>query len=210
MPAQIDRRPGASQDSSGLMLYASSWKTISHSFLGGDYDNISYLPYRIGFAGAWLEAYEFTAGNLEFGWFSFQIPHDYAPGTDLIPYVAFAPSTDEVAGDSMWQFEYLCAQPGEVFASSTYDQFIEPVIANTQWQHHVAHGLIVPDCDNSFVPGSVIVCRIGRVGDNVQDTYVGGLIGLTCGFHYQSDRDGTVSLGFDPYDVASSEGNPAA
>lgn len=200
MPATIDRRPGASTDSEGLMLYAVGWKDNLASFLTGKVAGANVPSFSTLLDG--LSGYEFTASQLKEIWVSFHIGHDYAPGTLQYPHVHFSPDSDEVAGVVRWGVEYTIANSaGGVFPASRTVYIETDVPASSKSAHIIGE---VSDGDaisgDGLLPDAVLMCRYFRDGAHANDTYAGSVIGIYGDLHYQSDRDTTVNRIADFYE----------
>ena len=135
-------------------------------------------------------AYKFAINDKV--WFTFHVPHDIVPSTDLYFHVHWFPDGTN-ANSVKWQFEYAYAkgfdQAAFPFASSTTVS-VEQASPQVQYRHMVAEttaqtiaGLTEPD---GLI--HVVVSRITNGGTDNSD----GIFGLTADIHYQS-TDGAGS-----------------
>ena len=201
MSYTVDRRPGAGQDPSGLMLYKEGWKDNLSAFASGKVAGANVPAWSSLRDG--LYGYEFTATALKEIWLNFHIGHDYAPGTDLFPHVHFVPMTDQVQGVVRWGVEYsLAKRDSEDFPATTTVYIESTIAANSQYAHivsEVSEAGVISGAGDAIEPDAVVMCRFFRDGAHANDTYAGSVIGIFGDLHYLSDRDSTLNRVSDFY-----------
>lgn len=124
------------------------------------------------------------------------IDHDYEYGSALYPHIHFTVDTANT-GTVRWGFEYTVAQRHDGAVSHftfgpTTTVYAEHVINGTAYTHYVAE---VGDAD--AIPGAnididtVILFRIFRDANHVNDTFVDPVFGFTADLHYRANRNAT-------------------
>lgn len=130
--------------------------------------------------------------------FSVQMPHGYVPGTDLRPYVQWAPE-NAIAGNVVWSLDATWTNVNEIIGAETLFTGVSASSAAGKKLNYVE--LLGPS-GNAIFNGktspiknfsSVLTCRIFRDSGNVNDTYTGKAFLLSCGFHFQNAAHGTVT-----------------
>jgi hypothetical protein len=143
----------------------------------------------------YLDAFKATGTDALY--FQVQLPHNYKEGTDIFPHIHWSPLTTGTTGNNgvYWELEYTWANNGETFPATTTLSGYEVVPALTG--DLVAKRHYITKIGTSGISGSgkaissMIICRIARLGDNVNDTYSGLAGALEVDFHYQIDTFGS-------------------
>lgn len=163
-------------------------------------------PYWGSFIGN-LYANIFENNKDQSVYFGVQMPHAWLQGSDLGahvhwttngatgPYASPAPLGTKV----VWSMEYQWVNIGENFSTSTNNTisgFTPLTTSNINADNSLAVGehAITPigtisGTGKNF--SSVLVCRVTRLGSDVNDTYTGAVALLSIDFHYQIDSFGT-------------------
>lgn len=149
-----------------------------------------------------MYGYSFSPTAMNQLWVEFPIPHHYAPGTSLHLEIhwlnaAATPNTGVVR----WGIEYTVAKSHsqEAFGAPT-TVYVEEASSATRWTHQTSQ-MAAGDAITSthLEPDSLVLLRIFRDADHVNDTCtdVVFLLGVNC--HYQADRVGTPNRSPDFY-----------
>jgi hypothetical protein len=139
----------------------------------------------------------FKASGTDALYFQAQLPHNYKEGTDIYAHIHWSPITAPTSGNNgvYWDLEYTWANNGETFPATSTLSGYEVVPALTG--DLVAKRHYITKIGTSGISGSgkaissMIICRIARLGDNVNDTYSGLAGALEVDFHYQVDTFGS-------------------
>lgn len=164
-----------------------------------------------------IYAYTFDTATAE-AFFTFHIPHDYVPGTDLYIHMHWSQIVVDTGGPAgvpgtvEWNFDISYAD-GHGTAGGTADGFSAPITvtvtqqaSTTQYGHMIAEGQIsaaagaggLLNSDTIQVDGLLLV-RVYRVKANAADTLDQAPFGHTCDIHYQSTNIGTKQKAPDFY-----------
>ena len=134
----------------------------------------------------------FSANSNQELYFTAQLPHEWAVGTDIFPHVhVVVPSNGGVGEKVRWGLEYTWAEVNGTFGDTAivYAEDTAPPEDLVASKHYVmAFPAISPPG-----PGisSMLVCRIFRDAENVNDTYTDQAGLLELDFHIQTDMIGS-------------------
>lgn len=138
--------------------------------------------------------FAFSYLDMQEGFASFHIDHDYALGTKLYPHIHWSCAGTEV-GTVRWGFEYSLAKGHQqaAFGAST-TVYVEQTTDGTPYKHYIAE---VPE--PSAIPGlnvepdTLIIMRVFRDATHVNDTLNANAYGICVDLHYQADKATTVN-----------------
>ena len=156
-----------------------------------------------------IYAYTFDSATAE-AFFTFHIPHDYVPGSDMYIHMHWSQNvvdtggTAGVPGAVEWNFDISYAD-GHGTAGGAADPFVAPITvtvvqqgSTTQYGHMIAEvqfsnsggtgGLL--DSGTIVVDGLLLV-KAYRIKANAADTLNQAPFGHTCDIHYQSTNMAT-------------------
>lgn len=132
----------------------------------------------------------FPDGSSNASYFGVELPNSYRDGTDLKPFLRWAPSS-AAAGAVAWELEVASGGDGDAITTSTTE-------SATSTAPGVSHQVTRADFDDidgdDLVRGSVLSCRLSRLGGAAGDTYAADAFALTVGFKYQSDGIGSPEV----------------
>jgi len=131
----------------------------------------------------------FQAGITQELQFSVQLPHEWAEGTDISPHIHWVPM-DAGTGNVRWGLEYTWASIDAVFSNTTIITAATLTSGSMAVNHHNLTELPNIDATGKTL-SSMLLCRIFRQGDHVDDTYAGSAGLLEIDFHYQINRPGS-------------------
>jgi len=140
--------------------------------------------------------YAFAAAGTQEVFATAHIDHDYLLGSALYPHIHFTVDTVNT-GVVRWGFEYTMAQRrdgalGNYTFGPTTTVYVDYTVTGESYVHYVAEV-----SDANAISGvnidvdTVILFRIFRDGDNVNDTFPDQVFGFTADLHYQSNRYAT-------------------
>lgn len=145
------------------------------------------------YTGTTMRAYQFSASTMNEVFFTYHVPHDWVPGTDVYFHAhwsnaAAAPNTGAV----VWKFDYTFAKG---FSQEAFPviQTVEVIAASpaTRYMHNVSEtgAVSIPLME---VDGLLLV-RGYRDAANVLDTCSDAVFLHTMDIHYQSTNMATVN-----------------
>jgi len=163
------------------------WRDITSdiSVRGIGANNPSFTVFRNG-----IYAYEFpgSAASLKEAWLNFHIPHDYVLGTDIYFHAHWGnatatPSTNNVS----WGFEYTFAKGHNQAAfPATNTVYAYEACSSTRYQHMVTETAAVTM--SGLEADSIILCRVFRDANYVNDTNTDTVHLFFVDLHYQSNN----------------------
>lgn len=147
--------------------------------------------------------YEFPTGVNREVYANFHLIHDYKPGSMVYPHVHWTLNSN-AAGTVRWVWEYTLARrhasTGMVTFPATQTLVLEQAVpANSAYTHFVTESP-----EGQGIPGThletdaVILSRIYRDGEHVNDTLDASAFGIVVDLHYECDRFATPSR-FPPF-----------
>lgn len=113
-----------------------------------------------------------------------KLPNDFKPGTDLKPFMEWAPATGGT-GNVFLRFTAWLVSSGEVIASS-YD---EPATAAVPGMQDQLTRTLFPSLSGAE-KGDTLLLSVARTGTHVNDTYTGSIGIVTFGVQYQREGSG--------------------
>ena len=140
----------------------------------------------------WLWGFRGTSG-VDHGFFTLHIQHDFKAGQSPTFHVHWTHNVASPTGNVKWQLEYTLAKgyETEIFGPSVTMSTIQA--AGTQYLHHVTadSDMVIP-ASSSLEPDTIIIGRIFRNADDVQDTFSGVALLTNIDMHYIASRVGTI------------------
>lgn len=133
-----------------------------------------------------IYAYRFSASTMMQAWFSFHVPHDYVPGTDVYLHVhwsnaAATPNT----GNVIWGFDYTyAAGHNQAAFGAASNTTVTQASSATRYQHMIAEtGAITL---SGLEADALILVRVYRDAADGGDTCTDAVFLHTADIHYQS------------------------
>jgi len=133
----------------------------------------------------------FSATVNQESYINWDVPLQWAPGTDLYAAVHWSPGVSTNSGDVRWGFEFTTAPVNGIFGDTTFF-YITSSSTSTAWKHIQA--VSAPYSGASVEPNQRFIIRFFRDATNGADTFpdVAYLIGVD--FYFQTSKFGTPSF----------------
>ena len=144
-----------------------------------------------------LYEYQYANGELNEAYLKFDVPFDYAVGTDLVVGIHWSPGSSTATGNVRFgrEFTYAWAYgpgPNSIFGPSQTIYVNAGQANGTAYEHYINF----TDPANNF-PGAAVqqnmrfLVRIFRDGVNAGDTFPAPIFIIGTDFFYQTNRFGT-------------------
>lgn len=134
--------------------------------------------------------YYFNKDIVQELFFTAQLPHSWAEGTDIEPHVHYVRSVKDT-GTVVWGLEYTWENMNDIFGKTTTIYTYDPVPSIAGKQIYQSFGLI--DGSGKKV-SSMLVCRIFRDALNPKDTYAHEVGLLEIDFHIKNNSIGSSNI----------------
>jgi len=141
-----------------------------------------------------LYFYEFATGPQETeGFFMIHLEHDIKPGTDMTFHLHWSHNQATPTGNMKWNVDYTIARGygAGTFGATTTLSTIQT--AGAQYTHHITDDddMVLPFSSGEIEPDSIVMGRVWRDSNDVQDTFNNGVFLLQVDLHYVKSRIGT-------------------
>ncbi len=135
-------------------------------------------------------AWDFGAGAEEELFFTVQLPHGYALGTDLRAHVHWVTKTATATGTVIWGLEYTIANQDDAFATTSTIAATYTFDGDVQYDHIYTE--FASDISGAGIDSlsSMLVCRLYR--DVGTDTYADSATLLEFDLHLEFDAGGST------------------
>lgn len=138
-----------------------------------------------------VRAYEYFAGEASESWANFDVPFNWAPGTDIYAAVHWTPGPSTNTGNARFGLEFTYAAVNGTFpATQTF--YIAGPADGTAYKHYQA--LSAPFSGALVQPNMRFLIRVFRDGTNVADTFPDGLFIVGVDFYYRVNKFGVASI----------------
>ena len=134
--------------------------------------------------------YLFSPGVDQQLYCNFMIPHNYAEGTDIIPFINYIPTSGN-SGGVVWSLDYTWCNNGDTFSSPST---LSITTTTTNITNNYDSSDFTPISGTGMKISSSLLCRIYRNGTNVSDTYPDNIGLLSIGFKHQTLGLGSTQL----------------
>lgn len=143
-----------------------------------------------------IVAYSYAPDSVSEAFTNWDLPLDWAPGTDL--YLAFhwSPGVSTAGGSVRWCIEYTGATVDGMFFPPITEFYDSDHMADMPYHHH--QKVSTPFPGNQAQQNMRFLIRIYRDGAHPNDTFPDAAFLLGVDFYYQSDRFGVPSF-IPPY-----------
>jgi hypothetical protein len=164
---------------------ATAWQMVSvePDVRSGSGNAVEQVQFRNG-----IYAYGFVDNAMMEAFSNFDVPLDWAVGTDLYAGIHWSPGASTSTGNVRWGLEFTFAAPNGVFGASQ-TQYITSAGSGTEYSHIVAESAPFPGASAS--QNMRFLIRIFRDGADPLDTFVGNAFIIGVDFYYQASRFGT-------------------
>ncbi len=156
----------------------------------GDPDGAEVNLFRNG-----IYAYTYFSGQVTQSYANFDVPFNWAPGTDLRAAIHWSPGNSTATGNVRFGLEFTYAHVNDTFgASNTF--YISGTSDGTAYKHYQS---VSSAFSGSLVqPNTRFLIRVFRDGGNVADTLAADVFIVGIDFYYQTNRFGVQSY-LPPY-----------
>jgi hypothetical protein len=134
--------------------------------------------------------YYFSKDIVQELFFTAQIPHSWAEGTEIEPHVHYVRPVKDT-GTVVWGLEYTWENMNDVFGKTTTIYTYDPANSDANDQIYQSFGL--QDGTGKKV-SSMLVCRIFRDATNPKDTYAHDIGLLEVDFHVKNNSLGSSNI----------------
>lgn len=138
-----------------------------------------------------LYGYKYFDGQVTQSFANFDVPLEWATGTDLYAGIHWSPGSATVSGTVRFGIEFTGATLGGTFGA-TNTWYIESAADGTAYKHY--RGLS-PNMPGSMVlPNQRFLLRIFRDGAHANDTFNDDIFIVGIDFYYQVNKFGLASI----------------
>jgi hypothetical protein len=139
--------------------------------------------------------YSFSSDVVQEAFAMAHIDHDYKLGSELFPHMHWTTDTTNT-GTVRWGMEYTWARrfddTGVTEFGPTNTIYVEQSAQNVAYRHYVAQPTVGNGIDGTGMNiDTVILIRVFRDAEHVNDTYPDSVYGITFDLHYQCERYAT-------------------
>jgi len=125
-------------------------------------------------------------------YFSVQVPHGWREGSPLEAHIHWAGASTQLDSRPMFELEYTVATAGEVFTANTVARPVDVGYTSSdviEHSHQITEICHIDMEDRTI--SSMVMCRLSRIPDAVEDTYDDHVYILEVDFHYEKDTMGS-------------------
>ena len=136
-----------------------------------------------------LKTYTFSHNATQELYFTLNVPHDYAEGTDIVPIITYF-STTTNQGIVVWAIDYVWVNINAALTTPTTIAGVGSVATiykNITSEFNTLSG-------SGKTISSSIICRLYRDGTNSADTYPDNVGLISCSFKYQLSGIGSSQM----------------
>lgn len=159
---------------------------VQPDVLAGDPDG----PGLILFSGG-IYAYSYPNSQVTQSYANFDVPLQWASGTDLYAGIHWSPGAATLTGTVRFGLEFVGAPLGGVFNSPS-TMYFESAADGTAYKHY--RGLSAPVSGAAVSANQRFLIRIFRDGAHVNDTFNGDIFIIGIDFYYQVNKFGLQSI----------------
>jgi hypothetical protein len=179
-------------DDKGLRLASGgeNWKTVQFSIVALINSLTANQPGLRILGASSIRVGSFTAAPADESVYgAFDLPLDYAEGSDIRFYVVWAPM-DTNAGNVVWQVDYEVVRDGNVAGSGSSSAQSIDAAGGTAWIQKRA--LFATISGGSFQVGDHVYFRLRRKSSSGSDTYASYATASVVGCYYKANSIGSV------------------
>ena len=148
-----------------------------------------------------LYEWSYPNGQLSQAYITYDVPFDWAPGTDLYIGIHWSPGNSSATGNVRFGLEFTYAfayAPNgatSIFGASQTIYINANQANGTQYQHYINFNSYAERFPGSAAQQNMkFLVRVFRDGGNVGDTFAAPIFIIGADFFYQTSRFGTQSL----------------
>lgn len=136
-------------------------------------------------------AYQFVNGSVSEAFVNWDVPFNWATGTDLYAAIHWSPRESTATGNVRWGFEFVSAPVNGTFPTSTTFFYVLGAADGTAYRH--IQSVSAPYPGASVVPNQRFLIRVFRDGADPADTFPADAYMVGVDFYYQVNKFGTPS-----------------
>lgn len=144
-----------------------------------------------GFKGNTV-AYLFIDGSVSETFVNWDVPLQWATGTDLYAAIHWSPGASTTTGTVRWALEFTAAPVNGTFPDTTTFYVDSNVSTASAWKHIQA--VSDPYPGSLVAPNERFLIRLYRDGDSGTDTFAAGAYLIGIDFYYQVNKFGTPNF----------------
>ena len=144
-----------------------------------------------GFKGNTV-AYLFIDGSVSETYVNWDVPLQWATGTDLYAAIHWSPGASTNTGTVRWALEFTSAPVNGTFPDTTTFYIDSNVSTASAWKH--IQVVSDPYPGSAAVPNQRFLIRLYRDGGSGTDTFAAGAYLIGIDFYYQVNKFGTPSF----------------
>lgn len=153
-------------------------------------DNVGSPAQLVDFKGGTF-VLSFSATANEEAFLNWDVPLQWAPGTDFYAAIHWSPGTSTNTGNVRWGFEFTSAPISGVFGDTTFF-YVSGAADGTAWKH--LQSVSAPYPGAAAAPNQRFIIRLFRDAVNVADTFPDAAYLIGVDFYYQTSKFGTQSI----------------
>lgn len=136
--------------------------------------------------------YSFVDGSVSETYVNWDLPFNWAPGTDLYAAIHWSPGASTATGDVRWGLEFTSAPVGGTFGDTQTIYISSSVSTASSWKH--LQSVSAPYDGDLVEPNQRFLIRLFREGSNAADTFPAAALLVGIDFYYQVSKFGTPSF----------------
>ena len=137
-------------------------------------------------------AYEFVDGSVSETYVNWDVPFNWASGTDLYAAIHWSPGANTNTGTVRWGLEFTAAAVNGTFGDTNTFYIDSNVSTASAWKHIQA--VSDPYPGSGVAPNQRFLIRLYRDGAASQDTFAASAYLVGIDFYYQVNKFGTPSF----------------
>lgn len=137
-------------------------------------------------------AYRFVPGSVSEAYSNWDVPFNWATGTDLYAAIHWSPGPSTNSGTVRWGFEFVEAAVNGTFPTSTTFFYVNGTADGTARKH--IQSVSAPYPGAGAAPNMRFLIRMFRDGAHVTDTFPDDAFMIGVDFYYQVSKFGTPSF----------------
>lgn len=137
-------------------------------------------------------AYLFVDGSVSETYVNWDVPFNWAPGTDLYAAIHWSPGANTNTGTVRWGLEFTSSAVNSTFSDTNTFYVDSNVSIASPWKHIQAVSASYPG--SALSPNQRFLIRLYRDGASGTDTFNAGAYLVGIDFYYQVSKFGTPSF----------------
>jgi len=137
-------------------------------------------------------AYDFVDGSVSETYVNWDVPLQWATGTDLYAAIHWSPGANTNTGTVRWALEFTAAPVNGTFPDTTTIYVDAVVGTSSAWKH--CQNMSAPYPGSLVQPNERFLIRLYRDGASGTDTFAASAYLIGIDFYYQVNKFGTPSF----------------